>query len=148
MARVNRPCNCIAEVADDSTIVWIAFVSFSVARMCTPLAGAGCSGASNDDDGDGRRRRRRRGDEGLLKALLPGIDQAAAACYTRGCFPLHKNVSVLGSQCFSLPFLPTKDLVYFFFYLKGRISASTDRDLLAGRAKIANNISGILGILV
>jgi len=81
MASVNRPRDCIAEVADDSTIVWIAFVtSFSVARMCTRLAGAACSGASNDDEGDGRRRRRRRrGDEGLLKALLPGIDQAAAA---------------------------------------------------------------------
>ena len=72
MASVNRPRDCIAEVADDSTIVWIAFVtsafvtSFSVARMCTRLAGAACSGASNDDDGDGRRRRRRRrGDEGL-----------------------------------------------------------------------------------
>ena len=81
MASVNRPRNCIAEVADDSTIVWLAFVtSFSGARMCTPWAGAACSGASNDDDGDGRRRRRRRrGDEGLLKALLPGMTKPAAA---------------------------------------------------------------------
>ena len=63
MASVNRPRNCIAEVADDSTIVWIAFVtSFSVARMCTRLAGAACSGlvmitkemddAEEDDDAE------------------------------------------------------------------------------------------------
>ena len=68
MASVNRPRNCIAEVADDSTIVWIAFVtsafvtSFSVARMCTRLAGAAGSGlvmmtkemddAEEDDDAE------------------------------------------------------------------------------------------------
>ena len=83
MASVKCPRDRIAELAEDSTIAWIAFAtSSSVARMCTRSAGAACSGgASNDDDGDGRRRRRRR--EGLLKALLPGSTDHAAAATTR-----------------------------------------------------------------
>ena len=86
MASVKCPRDRIAELAEDSTIAWIALVtSSSVARMCTRLAGAACSGGASDDDddGDGRRRRRRRGDEGLLKALLPGSNDQAAAATTR-----------------------------------------------------------------